>query len=57
MIFATVLEGDIFLIASTSELYPTLNSNINSLKYGSSNDIFFSRDEIGKNIYIAVYGV
>lgn len=43
-VFTTVIEGDILLISSTKQLYPTLDTNTTLLKYSSTNDLFYSRD-------------
>ena len=56
-VFVTVIEGDIFLLSSTEDMYPTLETNSTNLKFSSSNTLFYARDQIASKIYVSVYGL
>ena len=56
-VFVTVIEGDIFLLSSTEDMYPTLETNSTNLKFSSSNTLFYARDQIASKIYISVYSL
>ena len=56
-VYATVLEGDIYLYGSGSDPFPDFSDNLTQLVFNSANRLTFTPDDFeGSNsIYIAVY--
>ena len=55
--YSTIVEGDLYLIASTVEQLPTLESEGKNLFFSVGNFLTFQKNELAKAIYITVYGI
>lgn len=57
-VFVTVIEGDIYLLASAEEEFPDFDTNQTLLKFSTSNSITYTKSELtNKNLYFSVYGI
>lgn len=55
--YSTIIEGDLYLIASTVEQFPTLESEGKNLFFSVGNFLTFQKNELANTIYITVYGI
>jgi hypothetical protein len=53
--FITVMEGGVYVMASTTDPYPSPDTE--DLKVSSTNRLTFKKEELGKDIYLAVKGL
>jgi hypothetical protein len=56
-LYATVLEGDLYLLGSGKDEYPTMDSKADDLLFSVGNHLTFEKDQLAKAIYISVYGI
>ena len=52
----TVTEGDVMILASTDDPFPSLNSN-GTLKTSQSNRLAFKKDELSSIIFVSIFGL
>lgn len=55
--YLTVLEGDLYLVSSITDQFPSLESNAADLLFSTGNSLTYQRNQLSHTIYLAVYGL
>jgi hypothetical protein len=55
--YSTTIEGDIYLMGSIKDEFPTMDSNNDDIFFSVGNYLTFYKDQLAKTIYVSVYGI